>query len=205
MTDPNKLESRVATIEAQLQTLAGDVSDLVGAVRKQGEQMGLLAIAIERSSAPKRTEWLAIIGTAIGSSLLFISIGTLVLTPMNKEMHALEIWRQKHIDLELHPVGKSRIDALEKNLLEHATVNAAGIRELDTKLQVEMRLLDGFVSRGLTELDARLQREMLAIDASAKAVAAASTKNFDDLKQQGSPALRERITALETLMRQGTK
>jgi hypothetical protein len=191
MTNPEgNLEPRVAAIETQLGTLTSDVSDLVVAVRKQGEQMGALAIAIERSGAPKQANWFALIGTAISVTLLFITLGGLVLLPMAKEINRFEVWNEKHGDLELHPVGKTRIDALEKSVLERAAVNAAGIRELDVKLQKEYQLIDAGVRERVAAVEREL-RERWIIDSGGISKISDKTEN-----------ILNRITVLETIAKQ---
>ena len=143
MTNPEgHLEPRVAAIEAQLTTLTSDVSDLVGAVRKQGEQMGALALAIERVSAPKQANWLALIGTVVSVVLLFVTIGSLVLYPMTKEITHLQAWSVHHSELELHPVGKTRIDALERRLDLVTAEGSPRIQNRLTVLEEKMKKLE---------------------------------------------------------------
>jgi len=204
MSDSTTMElgPRVATLETELRQVVKAISDQTTILDRVEGQIQALALALKDVGAPKQANWFALIGTAVSVTLLFITLGSLVLFPISKEIAHLQAWSEHHGDLELHPVGKTRIDALEKSALERAAINATGIRELDAKLQAEMRLLNSAIVKEVALLDTRLQREMQFISEESKNIAAVAEKNFQELKLHGSPALRDRITVLETILQQ---
>ena len=146
------------------------------------------------------TNWFALIGASVSVTGLLIVIGALILTPMQSELNKLRISFDQHEHLHLHPVGQSRIDTLEKR---YDDIIAQGVERI--------KLLDAKTELGLKELDARLQREFLAANTSIKETATQLEKNFGDkhdtlrkefelIRNEGSPRTRERLGILETQM-----
>lgn len=190
--DP-RLEPRIASLETELRgviKLVGELSRSVSEATERVEtQIHGLAVALERVGAPKQANWLALVGASVSVVLLCVTIGSLVLMPISKEINRFESWQEHHDNLELHPVGKTRIDALEKSVLERAAINAAGIRDLDVKLQKEYQLMDASV-RERVGASEREVRERWVFDA-------AGLKKIEDNTAENC----NRITVLETLLR----
>jgi hypothetical protein len=180
------LEPRVASLEAELRQVVKAVGDLTTGFDRVEAQIQNLSILIERVSAPKAANWLALIATGTSVTLLFITIGALVLLPMTKEITHLQAWNGRHGDLELHPVGKTRIDALEKSVLERAAINANGIRELDVKLQKEYQLMDASVRERVGAVEREVRERWVVDSAGLQTIADKTEKALS------------RITVLET-------
>ena len=158
------LEPRVASLENEVRHVVKLVGDLTASFDRVEEKLQSLALALQQVGAPKQANWFALIGAGVSVTLLIVTIGGLVLLPMGKEINRLEDWHQKHSDLELHPVGKTRIDALERSVLERAAVNADGIRDLDVKLQKEYQLIDASIRDRVGAVE-REVRERWVVDA----------------------------------------
>lgn len=195
-----RLEPRVATLETELRQVVKSIGELTtgfGEFTKTVEsQFRSMAVLLERVAAPKQTNWAVLVGVSVSVTMLFITIGGLVLYPMSKEFNGLAAWREKHSDLELHPVGKTRIDALEKAVTERAEMNAAGIRELDAKLQKEYQLMDASVRERVGSVE-REVRERWVVD---KAGIEGVSDKTDAVKDT-ILAMQSRITVLETQSR----
>jgi len=180
------LESRVTTIEANMDSFRNELAqvstglkDLITNVAKRNDaaedQFQKLMVQISEAKAPKRIDWMAIIGTGVSVFLLLITIGALVLQPLYKDMNrmaendksysdSVAIMTKRfhdelhvHETLTLHPVGQQIVTALDKK-----------ITELDIKLQREFALMADTLreksassDRAIAELDNRLQREFL--------------------------------------------
>lgn len=159
-----KLEPRVASLEIEVRQVVKLVGDLSSSFDRVESQIQQLALLIERVSAPKQANWFAIVGTGVSVVLLFLTVGGLVLLPMTKELSRWEHWQEEHIKLDLHPKGQVRLDALEKVVTERAAVNAAGIKDLDIKLQKEYQLMDASVRERVGAVEREL-RERWIFDA----------------------------------------
>lgn len=129
-TEKNRLEPRVASLETELRVVVKAVGDLTKAFDRVETQIQSLALMVERVGAPKQANWLALIATAVSVTLLFVTLGGLVLLPMGKEITRLQAWSDHHGNLELHPVGKTRIDALERELRERWIIDSAGLDKI---------------------------------------------------------------------------
>lgn len=219
-----QIELRVTTIEANMDSFRNELSqvssglkDLILTVGKRSDeaekQFQMLMVQISEAKAPKRTDWMAIIGTGVSVFLLVITIGALVLQPLYKEMSRMSEFDKSYNDsivamnkgfhdelhvhetLTLHPVGQQIVSDLNKK-----------ITELDIKLQREFGLIADSLKektvssdRAIVELDTRLQREFLT--------AYKSLKNTTEaLKEQTiiqHSALDDRISRIQlTLERQ---
>lgn len=163
--DTVELEPRVASLETEVRQVVKLVGDLSSSFDRVEAQIQSLALLVERVGAPKQANWFAIVGTSVSVVLLCVTLGGLVLLPMSKEINRWQVWSDYHEHLELHPVGKSRIDALEKSVLERAANNAAGIRELDVKLQKEYQLIDASIRERVGAVE-REVRERWVVDSS---------------------------------------
>lgn len=165
------LEPRVAKLEGTMDAIATNLRDLTGLVREQGQQMQALVVAVTTATGPHKTDY----GVAISAVFLVITIGSLVLYPMGKELNVAVADLREHQRLTLHPVGESRINALEVLLKDGRDRNSDSIRELDAKLQKETQLTDSNIRERVAELQ----------------------KQLDDVRLNGAPANRERLSILE--------
>lgn len=187
---PNGIEPRVTRVEAQLEsvvrdigTLTSSVHELAKAVQHQGEnidtQIKQLSVAIVQAAGPKKVDW-AVIVSSLG---LILTIWAATLSPLYLRLHdtssdliKLDDRLTSHERLKLHPVGETRIDSLEKTIQIAITENEKDIKELDLKLQNESKLLSSIIDEKL------------------KAV----SDSFADVKKEGSPITRERLSVIES-------
>ena len=166
MPTESHMEGRVARLEEGLTQLTRNVSDLTTSLREYSAQtnqkIDALAISVTQAQSPKRTDWSVIIAASridfgVGGSGTYSSERS---TQDNKQQ--IEKYHEsmvEHMKLELHPVGKARIDALEKRYDQMLSDMIARDAALDAKLQRETALMTQLVSEKVTDLDIRLQRE----------------------------------------------
>ena len=217
------LEPRVTRVEAELEAitrdigiLSADVKTMSSASVRQAENMEKeiqgLAVAVTSAAGPRKTDWQTIVG-AIG---VIMAVGAACLAPLYMRVADVEtgIEHQKelfaiHEKLVMHPVGSSRVDALELALREKAVQNDTAIKSLDMKLQNETILTTKTIDQRISDLDNRLQHEFgtaqqtirdtaNALQNRGNETSAAFQKELDDLRQNGSSGTRERISTLET-------
>ena len=176
----SRLEPRVAKVETELEAVVGnlgllssDVRSLAASVRQQGDnfdlQMRQLHVAVTSAAGPRKMQWEAIIAAVA----LIMAIGASALSPLYLRMADVQtdlkeeqLARTAHEQLKLHPVGETRINAMEQILKEGRDRNSEAIRELDAKLQKEYSLINDTLKERLVsqaalikELDDRLQKE----------------------------------------------
>lgn len=214
----NALESRVARNEANIESIAKtvdslskDVRQLTQLLQKHSEeieaQIKSLLVAVTSAAGPRKTDWHLVLG-GVG---LVLAIGAAVFSPLLLRINDLQIVVEKHsVDLRdhaklpLHPVGETRINALETSLRERGQTNAANIRELDTKLQKEYGVINdamkervGFNASEIKDLDARLQREFGQLNSTIREQVDFLRKEFEEVRKNGSSITRERLAVLE--------
>jgi hypothetical protein len=139
----SKVEVHIESITTSIATMTQSVSELATVVRTQDEhveaQMRQLLVAVTAAAGPRKTEW----GVIISALGVLLAIGAAAFSPLllqlghlQSDMHNMEISSIEHSKLPLHPVGHSRIDALELALRESSVINANAIKELDTANKV---------------------------------------------------------------------
>ena len=221
-TNPRYLEPRVIRVETELESLTKDIAsltvnikDLSSAVSRQSEnvekQFQSLAVAVTTAGAPRKTDW-GVIVAAVG--MVFMA-GAATLSPLYLRMNDVQVSAFRsmqrmddHEKLVMHPVGLSRVDALEKSLRERASENSDDIRALDSKLQKETELTANKIEQRVSDLDIRLQREFLtaqqtirdtatAVETRSRQTSDSIQKELEELRTNGSAGTRERLAVLE--------
>ena len=133
MTSPeihNNLEPRVVKLEASLDILTRNVTDLSNAVRENAtnldNKLERLTVAVTQAQAPQKTDWSMIISAVF----LVLAIGSAVFWPLNQtstnnkiEMQTLSEKFDDHNKLQLHPVGGALVQRLEDQLKIHIDTN----------------------------------------------------------------------------------
>ena len=160
------LEPRVAKLEAGLDILTKNVTELTTAVRDVStnleSKIERLTVAVTEAQAPKKTDWSVI----ISAMLLVMAIGSAVFWPLNQtsqntkfDVQTLTTKFEEHEKLTLHPVGQAKIDALGKLMDERENNYLIQHKPLDDKIQRETQLMTELISTRLSDLDMRLQKE----------------------------------------------
>lgn len=120
------LEPRVAKLEAGLDILTKNVTDLTVAVRDNSNnlenKLERLTIAVTEAQAPKKTDW----STIFAGAMFFLAIGSAVFWPLNqttidtknKLEQSLELLAD-HQKQDQHPVGEAVVSRLEANFEKH--------------------------------------------------------------------------------------
>lgn len=120
------LEPRVVKLEAGLDILTKNVTDLSNAVRENAtnldDKLERLTVAVTQAQAPQKTDWSMIISAVF----LVLAIGSAVFWPLNQvatnnkeEMKSLSEKFDEHNRLQLHTVGGPLIQRLEEQLKDH--------------------------------------------------------------------------------------
>lgn len=169
-------DNRLTRVETELESLALSMDRLSGLVgtlaRDTATQIQALTVAVTTAAGPRKTDW-SVVLTGVG---LVLAIGAAAFSPMLMQINSNKLetdtmWRtfSEHQKLELHPVGASKVENLERTALLLSQENKDAILALGTKLQKETELAAEGVkervnsqTRELKELDTRLQREFLA-------------------------------------------
>ncbi len=132
------LDERVAAIEV-------DLRNVISSVKGVSEDVRALAASVVKASSPRPTNW----GTIIAACALILGIGNAVFWPLDFRMtelksdqNKLEEAFSKHAALPLHPVGESRMNAIENDLRERSRGNSERIKELDAKITKETETAD---------------------------------------------------------------
>ena len=139
----NHLEPRVAKLEAGLDILTRNVTDLTTAVRENSasmeDKLERLTIAVTQAQAPKKTDW----STIFAGVMLVLAIGSAVFWPLNQTSQdnkiRLEQYHESmvsHQKLDNHSVGAALVQRLEEQLKTHVENNQREFKahvESDTK------------------------------------------------------------------------
>lgn len=136
--DELHLEPRVAKLEAGLDILTRNVSDLTNTVNNLASNLDTkiekLTVAVTEAKSPQKTDW----STIIAGVMLVLAIGSAVFWPLNQttqeskqEILKLENQISSHEALNSHPVGMALINRLEEQAKTH--------REIDEKDREMMR------------------------------------------------------------------
>jgi len=169
----NNFEPRLTVVERELETLTKDVKEMCKSVRD-------LTVLVTEVKAPRRVDWFPLFGAVMSAIVLIMAIGSAVIVPLNSEVTALKLANDRqrdrfdlHTVLPLHPVGASRVDALERLSLLLTEQLKQNLDGLDKKLQQlktddlhSQEILAANAKREVelahinaNELDIRLQRE----------------------------------------------
>jgi len=160
------LEPRVAKLETGLETLTRNVSELAAVMRENAvatnTKIDNLIVSVTQAQAPKKTEW----GVLISAFGLILALGAAVLVPLNnstqENKNMIEACHQvlvKHMELDMHPVGCAKVQALEKAVSLHDSAIETKVGALDLKLQKETSLALEASDTKIADLDLRVQRE----------------------------------------------
>jgi hypothetical protein len=171
------------------------VSDLVEGIHKSDSTTAAwreeIKLSIQRVGGPRKADWQAI-GTIVGFIVL---AGAVWIRPvelqgayLRDQMKELGHEFKNHCALPLHREGQVRIDALEKVVLEKAAYNAAGIRELDAKLQKEYQLMDASVRERVGAVEHEVRERWVVDRSGIEKIADKTEKTLN------------RIAVLETLL-----
>lgn len=158
-----RLEGDIESITRDLGVLTKTVGDLAQSISHRTDEIyrrieGLatqtnadikqLMIGLEHAAAPKKADMNAVFA-GIG---VVITIAVLAFTPLWIEVgrgmerdKELRVAIDAHNSLELHPVGKAKIEMLAAQLTKETASNSQGIRDLDTKLQNEYQLVSAAI------------------------------------------------------------
>lgn len=164
-------EDRVSSLDGRVASLESDVANLTRSVDRMVESVDRLSNRVTRSGA---TNW-GVLGTWAGVLLTACAlVGGLVAYGLNTKIDSILEAHQRHVDLPGHPWAIQQ-HARHEERFDRAFYQISDvdedIKDLDTVLQREMRLLDQNTVTRLTDLDVRLQNEMdLKIDPVAKRV-----------------------------------
>ena len=147
-------ETAIATLSASVESIGSDLRDFIDVSRKFNatieESLRANAAAIAEAKAPRRTDWQTVI---FGISLI-MAVGVAWIEPLRLRVWDTEMKNtlqdslyREHEKLELHPVGRSRVDAMEKKFDELSARNKESITELGdrTKAEIESMARDGSV------------------------------------------------------------
>jgi len=173
----NNFEPRLTVVERELETLTKDVKEMCKSVRD-------LTVLVTEVKAPRRVDWFPLFGAVMSAIVLIMAIGSAVIVPLNSEVTALKLANDRqrdrfdlHTVLPLHPVGASRVDALERLSLLLTEQLKQNLDGLDKKLQQlktddlhsqevlaanakrESELAHLNVTTRVNDLDIRLQKE----------------------------------------------
>ena len=125
------VETQIGSVTGQLRELANDVRDLSSTLRDQGVrvegEIQKLLVGLTNAAAPRRTDWQALL-TGVG---LILAIGGAALSPVYLRLSDVQTAVHDnaksvvqvakaltdHSKLKLHPVGETRIDALEHSVI----------------------------------------------------------------------------------------
>lgn len=166
-TPTTHLEPRVAKLEAGLDILTRNVTDLTAAVRDNANNLEgkfeRLTIAVTQAQAPKKTDW----STIFAGIMLVLAIGSAVFWPLNQvsqdnkarlEQYHSEI--VEHQRLDNHPVGAALVQRIEGQLRDHVENNQKEFKahvEQDEKELSELRAQEG---REHTAIRTRFSEEL---------------------------------------------
>lgn len=205
-----KLEVAVDTVTKDLASLTGIVRELAQGVQKQWQQTeaqySQLLVAVERAAAPRKTDWHLVLG-AVG---LILALGAAAFSPMMLRTNDLQdtVNRMQssfsaHERLNLHPVGESKISAIEADLKERSQRNTEAIREIDAKLQKEYVLIDAAIRERVMALDKELKDKDEKQEAALRLFRAQVSdehKVLSDRIHETLPTLQQRVAVLEALI-----
>jgi hypothetical protein len=129
------LDERVAGIEGAFESNASRLDKIDRTLERISEQLSAVRM-------PNVSTWIAAAGVAVAVSALFASvsftIGGVVMAGFSREIGDMKAYFR-----------------------ERADANTISVRDLDTALQREMRLLDDAMALQIEALDKRLQHEMV--------------------------------------------
>lgn len=207
----NTLEPRVARLETSLETVMREVREVASTLRGQAEhtdkQIQDLMVAVERASAPRRTDW----GTFIAGVALLIAIGAAVISPVKEQQAQTKadlinavsrIDRNRdelssHERLKLHAVGEARVDALERESRMVADRLLQAVDAVDKKLQKEFDLANQNTITRVADLDIRLQKEFSLTDIRNNArMTKLEAWNYDENKANNEELRQWRLKAM---------
>ena len=138
-----QLEANVAALFRLQDSLSAEVHALTDSLRQYGEKTSeALRVQAEKTGdqirhltqlatdakAPKETNWIGLGGVLLSLVSVLALVGGLVLWPLAKELDELKRDYREHAHLTLHPVGATKVDAIEKAFDVRA-------RELETRLR----------------------------------------------------------------------
>lgn len=138
------LEPRVAKLEAGLDILTRNVTDLTVAVRDNSNSMEnkleRLTIAVTEAQAPKKTDW----STIFAGAMFFLAIGSAVFWPLNQTSidtkheleQAMEILSD-HQKQDQHPVGSAIVSRLETHFEKHEVESKKSLTEAIERQKLE--------------------------------------------------------------------
>jgi hypothetical protein len=176
------LESRVGKVEAhldsvtrQISDLTADVRDLATSIKIQGtqteDQIKSLLVAVTNASGPRKTDWNTI---ALAAGVV-VTIGIAVLSPLTMQINSNVIGLEKNQSkIEHHLEGPGHLPALSK------------IESLE---------------KALKELDSRLQRENTIINENFQDKITNLKKELQDFGINGSVLTRERLAIIENKLK----
>ena len=143
--DPSYLEPRVVKLEAGLDILTKNVTDLTTAVRENAisldNKLERLTVAVTEAAAPKKTDW----STIIAAVMMIMAVGAAVLIPLNNtaqenraEILRLHSTMVEHTKLDMHPVGLALVQRMEENQKMHITEDEKSLLEMRVHFHEEM-------------------------------------------------------------------
>jgi hypothetical protein len=129
-TPTTQLEPRVVKLEAGLDILTKNVTELTTAVRENANNLEgkieRLTVAVTEAQAPKKTDW----SIVISAVFLILALGSAIFWPLNQSTQdnksRLEEYHKEMVDhqkLDMHPVGMALVQRLEDQLKVHVSNN----------------------------------------------------------------------------------
>lgn len=163
-------------VEVKL-ALQRDIPTLTTDVRALVKTVGDLALMVTEAKAPRRVDWFPLVGMIVSVIVLVMAIGSAVIVPLSNQVALLKESQERqrertdvHTALPLHPMGATRVDALERLSLLLTEQLRQNLDTLDKKLQRETELTTANAKREVelahanvvsrvADLDLRLQKE----------------------------------------------
>jgi K+/H+ antiporter YhaU regulatory subunit KhtT len=155
-----RLNSRLTALETDVAGLKTDVGYIRQHLDSFGRQMTDLAHVLRDK---EQTDW----KTVFAGLAIVISIGTLALAPMYKDLRNFRDSQRRqwdrihdHAAIDGHRPTMIRIQALEKAVNRGREELKEEIKDVDEVVQREMRILDSAMQNRFDKEDERLQMEM---------------------------------------------
>lgn len=168
-----RLEADVEAINHNLNSLSSTVNELAKSVSNQsslfGEQVKTLMVAVERAGGPRKTDWQVLISGLTLVLALGMSAGTPMMMQIRDSKTRLDevvAEVREHHKLPMHPVGESRLGAIERTLNQQIDFNKTSVDALDKRLTNQLALTTETLDKKLNDvivLGSPITRERLAI------------------------------------------
>jgi hypothetical protein len=166
-TPTTHLEPRVAKLEAGLDILTRNVTDLTQAVRDNANNLEgkfeRLTVAVTQAQAPKKTDW----SMVISAVFLILALGSAVFWPLNQisqdnkiSIQRLDSQIDAHERIEMHPTGLDKVKNMGEKYDTLVKDNQQNLDKLDKKLQRETELIANEIKSQVSSVSAKYDKEI---------------------------------------------